>query len=250
MVKKAALFKKSNGALRGGTFFAGGQDMRRFKNVIATVVVLAAFLFLGQQVTRAFVPEEAAKKAASLQTAVFAGGCFWCMEAEFDQKEGVASVQSGFMGGAAENATYYDVATGETGHIEVVEIKFDPAVVTYEELLKIFWENVDPTDAEGQFCDKGSQYAAGIFYFDDAQKAAAEKSLRAVEEKLGQKVVTFIREALVFYPADEYHQEYYKKNALQYALYKKGCGREKRLEEIWSALKEPAAETPLEKPAE
>lgn len=225
--------------------------MKRIKITITAIALLAAFLLLGLQASRAFVPEEAAKKAARIETAVFAGGCFWCMEAEFDQTAGVTGVLSGFMGGAAENAKYYDVASGETGHVEVVEVKFDPAVVSYDDLLKIFWSNVDPTDAEGQFCDKGSQYAAGIFYFGDAQKEAAEKSLQAVEEKLGQKVVTFIREALVFYPAEEYHQEYYKKNALQYSLYKKGCGREKRLEEIWGDTNAPAAdETPAEKPAE
>jgi len=203
------------------------------KNMIAAVLALAAFLFFGSQMTRAFVPEDGVREAAAPQTAVFAGGCFWCMEAEFDQKEGVIAVQSGFMGGTAATATYRDVATGKTGHIEVVEIKFDPAVAAYEDLLKIFWENVDPTDAEGQFCDKGSQYAAGIFYFGDGQKAAAEKSLQAAERKLGRTVAAFIRPARVFYPADAYHQEYYKKNALQYALYKKGCGREKRLKEIW-----------------
>lgn len=229
--------------------------MKRAKILITALVLLSAFLVLGQQAGRAFVPAEAATKAAGIETAVFAGGCFWCMEAEFDQTKGVTDVLSGFMGGAAENAKYYDVASGETGHIEVVEVKFDPAVVSYADLLKIFWSNVDPTDAEGQFCDKGSQYAAGIFYFDDKQKEAAEKSLQAVEEKLGQKVVTFIREALVFYPAEEYHQEYYKKNKLQYTLYKKGCGRAKRLEEVWGEKNTPAespaaGEQPAEKSAE
>jgi len=225
--------------------------MKRATILVTATMMLAAFLLFAQHTGRAFVPEEAAQKTAPLQTAVFAGGCFWCMEAEFDQRAGVAEVQSGFMGGASENAKYYDVATGETGHIEVVEIKFDPAVVSYADLLKIFWENVDPTDAAGQFCDKGSQYAAGIFYFNDAQKEAAEKSLQAVEGKLGRKVVTFIREAMVFYPADDYHQEYYKKNALQYKLYKKGCGREKRLEDIWGEKDASAAEEqPVENPAE
>lgn len=231
--------------------------MQRVKILFTAIALIAAFLILGIQAGRAFVPEEAAEKATRTETAVFAGGCFWCMEAEFDQTSGVTDVMSGFMGGAAENAKYYDVASGETGHIEVVEVKFDPAVVSYEDLLKIFWSNVDPTDAEGQFCDKGSQYAAGIFYFGDKQKEAAEKSLQTVEEKLGQKVVAFIREAMPFYPAEEYHQEYYKKNALQYMLYKKGCGREKRLEEVWgdndkdAPAEQPAAEEqPAEKPAE
>lgn len=223
--------------------------MKRAKIMFTALVLLAAFLGFSQ-VSRALVADAVEQKPqVATQTAVFAGGCFWCMEAEFDQTKGVTDVLSGFMGGAAENAKYYDVASGETGHVEVVEVKFDPAVVTYEDLLKIFWSNVDPTDAEGQFCDKGSQYAAGIFYFGDAQKEAAEKSLQVIEEKIGQKVVTFIREALVFYPAEEYHQEYYKKNKLQYTLYKKGCGRAKRLEEVWGEKDAPAAQ-PAETSAE
>ena len=111
--------------------------------------------------------------AVEIKTAVFAGGCFWCVEAEFDQKEGVIDVSSGYMGGAVENATYFQVSSGETGHIEVVQVKYNPQIISYEDLLKIFWRNVDPTDPAGQFCDKGSQYAAGIFYFDEKQKKAA-----------------------------------------------------------------------------
>lgn len=214
--------------------------MKRINVFLVAIMVAAAFLMSGKN-TRAFMPEQ----AASLETAVFAGGCFWCMEAEFDQKEGVTDVLSGYMGGAAQDASYYKVSSGDTGHIEVVQVKFNPAMVSYEALLETFWENVDPTDAEGQFCDKGSQYTAGIFYFSDAQKEAAQKSIAAVEQKLGRSVATFLREALVFYPAEESHQEYYKKNAVSYGLYKKGCGRTKRLKEVWGE-KEAAPEKPAE----
>lgn len=171
--------------------------------------------------------------AVEIKTAVFAGGCFWCVEAEFDQKDGVIDVSSGYMGGSVENATYFQVSSGETGHIEVVQVKYNPQIISYEDLLKIFWRNVDPTDPAGQFCDKGSQYAAGIFYFDAHQKKVAEKSIEDIEKKMEVKVATFLREAMPFYPAEEYHQEYYKKNELAYRLYKNGCGRQDRLDAFW-----------------
>lgn len=171
--------------------------------------------------------------AAEPARAVFAGGCFWCMESEFDSEKGVVSVTSGYMGGTAETATYKQVSTGRTDHIEVVEVVYDPAVVSYGRLLDIYWQNVDPFDAEGQFCDKGSQYAAGIFYFDDAQKETAGQSVRGVEEKLGAAVAVFLRPAMTFYAAEDYHQEYYKKNEAAYKAYRSGCGRDKKLQKIW-----------------
>lgn len=170
--------------------------------------------------------------------AVFAGGCFWCMHAEFEKLPGVGKVLSGYTGGTVDNPTYEQVSTGRTGHIEAVEITFDPSKVTYEQLLDIFWSNVDPLDADGQFCDKGSQYTAGIFYVDDVQKAAAEASIKKVEEKLNAKVASFLRPAKPFYEAEDYHQSYYQKNQLRYNLYKQGCGRNERLEKIWGKLKE------------
>ncbi len=176
-------------------------------------------------------------RAAETERAVFAGGCFWCMESEFDSEKGVISVTSGYTGGSAQTATYKQVSTGTTGHVEAVEVVFDPAVVSYSRLLTIFWRNVDPLDAEGQFCDKGSQYAAGIFYLDDAQKTAAEQSLADAEKKLGQKVATFLRPAMAFYPAEDYHQEYYKKNSVAYKTYRYGCGRDRQLERIWGDQK-------------
>ncbi len=170
--------------------------------------------------------------AGEPQKAIFAGGCFWCMHAEFEGHKGVTKVVSGYTGGTVQHPTYEQVSSGTTGHVEAIEVMFDPRIVTYEQLLEIFWSNVDPTDKDGQFCDKGSQYHAGIFYFDAAQKAAAEASAQKMEKRLGQKLATFIRPAQTFYEAEDYHQSYYKKNALRYKLYKSGCGRDEKLKEF------------------
>jgi methionine-S-sulfoxide reductase len=167
------------------------------------------------------------------ETAIFAGGCFWCLHAAFEQLDGVTKVVSGYTGGHVPNPSYEQVSGGATGHVEAIEVVYDPARVPYTQLLKYFWENVDPTDPTGQFCDKGSEYLAGIFYNDDAQRAAAEKSVTEAEKILGQKVATFLRPAEPFYEAEEYHQSYYKKNELRYQLYKMGCGRDKTLAKVW-----------------
>ncbi|MDP2206057.1 MAG: peptide-methionine (S)-S-oxide reductase MsrA [Alphaproteobacteria bacterium] len=200
--------------------------MRRFLYAFLALLPLLAVSF-------PVYAEERAGGAAATARAVFAGGCFWCMESEFDSQKGVLKVTSGYMGGSAETATYKQVSTGRTGHIEVVEVVYDSAQVSYDTLLEIFWRNVDPFDAEGQFCDKGSQYAAGIFFDGDAQKAAAEASVAATGKKLGAEVATFLRAATAFYAAEDYHQEYYKKNAFAYKSYRMGCGRDRRLEKIW-----------------
>jgi peptide-methionine (S)-S-oxide reductase len=171
--------------------------------------------------------------SAKADTAIFAGGCFWCMHAAFAQLDGVLSVESGYTGGHVKNPTYEQVSGGNTGHVEAIEVQYDPAKVSYGKLLEWFWDNVDPTDPKGQFCDKGSQYAAGIFYTTPEQKAEAEKSLASVEKKLGAKVATFIRGAEKFYAAEDYHQDYYKKNELRYKLYKAGCGRDETLKKVW-----------------
>lgn len=168
---------------------------------------------------------------AAESKAIFAGGCFWCMESEFEELDGVSSVVSGYIGGTVENPTYQQVSAGTTGHVEAVEISYDPAKVSYEKLLGIFWDNIDPTDAEGQFCDKGSQYLAGIFVTDDTQKALAEASKTKAEKRYGE-VATFIRPAEHFWPAEDYHQGYHEKNALRYKLYRNGCGRDARLDEL------------------
>jgi len=165
--------------------------------------------------------------------ATFAGGCFWCMESEFEGLDGVSGVTSGYAGPKTDKPpTYEDVGTGESGYLEAVSVTYDPAKTTYEDLLVIFWDNVDPFDPDGQFCDQGSQYAAAIFVNNDAEEKLARESLAVVEKKHGKEVATEIKRFEAFYPAEEYHQDYYKTNALRYKNYRKGCGRDARLEEL------------------
>ncbi|MDX1975240.1 MAG: peptide-methionine (S)-S-oxide reductase MsrA [Rickettsiales bacterium] len=167
------------------------------------------------------------------ERAIFAGGCFWCTEAEFQGTPGVVSVTSGYIGGQVENPTYEQVSSGHTGHAEAIEVVYDPAVVTYEKLLDIYWGNIDPTDAGGQFYDRGSQYRTEIFYTSEEQRRAAELSRDAKQKKLGLAIATAITKAAIFYPAEEYHQDYYKKNPLRYNAYKTGSGREEKLKTLW-----------------
>jgi methionine-S-sulfoxide reductase len=168
--------------------------------------------------------------------ATFAGGCFWCMEPPYDKLEGVISTTSGYAGGHVENPTYKQVSAGVTGHTEVVQIVYDPQKVGYEELLDVFWRNVDPLDSGGQFCDRGEQYRTAIFYHDEQQRSLAELSKSALERsgRLSRSIVTEIV-ALNgnFYPAEEYHQDYYMKNPLRYKYYRIACGRDRRLEQLW-----------------
>ncbi|HEX6768678.1 MAG TPA: peptide-methionine (S)-S-oxide reductase MsrA [Candidatus Binatia bacterium] len=181
----------------------------------------------------------AAPTPGSAQTAkaTFAGGCFWCMEPPFDELNGVLSTTSGYIGGKTKNPTYEQVSTGSTGHTEALQIVYDPKKITYDKLLEVFWRNIDPLAADGQFCDLGSQYRSGIFYHDANQKSAAEKSKKAVQARFKQPVATEITAATDFYPAEDYHQDYYKKNPVRYKLYSHGCGRAQRLEEVWGAVK-------------
>jgi len=169
--------------------------------------------------------------------AVFAGGCFWCMEPPFDKLDGVSSTVSGYTGGHVKNPDYKSVSRGRTGHYEVIEITYDPEKVSYEQLLDVFWRNIDPLDDKGQFCDKGSQYLSGIFVADEAQRAAATKSLNQLDASgvLPGSVVTEILDLGVFYPAEAYHQDYYLKNPLRYKFYRNGCGRDKRLQQLWGS---------------
>jgi peptide-methionine (S)-S-oxide reductase len=168
-------------------------------------------------------------------TAVFAGGCFWCEETAFEGLPGVFSVVSGYTGGQKKNPTYEEVSAGSTGHAESVEVTYDPSQISYEKLLEVFWRNVDPTQANGQFCDHGTQYRSAIFYKDEAQRKAAEESKRRVEEipRFKGKIVTQIVAASTFYPAEEYHQDFYKKSPVRYQSYRQGCGRDARLKELW-----------------
>jgi peptide-methionine (S)-S-oxide reductase len=168
-------------------------------------------------------------------TAIFAGGCFWCMEPPFDKTEGVISTTSGYIGGTLDNPTYEQVSAGGTGHAEAVKIVYDPSKVRYDELLHLFWRNVDPLPKDAQFCDTGHQYRSAIFYLDDEQKKLAEESKQELEKsgRFSQPVVTEIAKAGPFYPAEKYHQDYYLKNPNRYAFYRWNCGRDQRLEQLW-----------------
>ena len=167
--------------------------------------------------------------------ATFAGGCFWCMEPPFDKLEGVISTTSGYTGGHKKNPTYKEVSSGGTGHAEAVQVIYDPDKVSYQKLLEVFWHNIDPTTPNRQFCDHGNQYRSEIFYHNDEQKTLAEDSRAELEQNkpFKQKIVTKITAASEFYPAEEYHQDYYMKNPIRYKYYRFGCGRDKRLEQLW-----------------
>jgi methionine-S-sulfoxide reductase len=168
------------------------------------------------------------------QKAYFAGGCFWCMEESFEKVEGVISVISGYSGGHLKNPTYADVVYTDSGHVEAVEITYDPKIITYEKLLNIFWKNIDPFDAKGQFCDKGKSYRSVIFFHDKKQKTLIEDSYKKNEEIFKKKIVTLTWKFDIFYPAETFHQDYYEKNFIRYLMYKKGCQREETLKEIWN----------------
>ncbi len=165
--------------------------------------------------------------------ATFAGGCFWCMEGPFEKLPGVLSVTSGYTGGQTPRPTYEQVGSGTTGHAEAVQVVFDRQRVTYEQLLEVYWRNVDPLSANGQFCDRGSQYRAAVFFHDEAQRRAAEASKTRVQQRFLEKVVTDVVPASTFYPAEEYHQDYYRRNPERYQRYRTGCGRDRRLRELW-----------------
>jgi peptide-methionine (S)-S-oxide reductase len=168
-----------------------------------------------------------------LATATFAAGCFWCVEEAFDKIEGVVSTTSGYTGGRTPNPTYDQVSSGGTGHTEAVEVKYDPSRITYEQLLSVFWHNVDAVDRGGQFCDRGNQYRSAIFYHSEEQQRLAEASKRLAAEQLNQSIATEIVEAGPFYAAEDYHQDYHDKNPVRYKFYKWSCGREQRLDRLW-----------------
>ena len=175
----------------------------------------------------------ATQDASKLATATFAGGCFWCMEKPFDELDGVASTISGYTDGELVDPTYKQVSAGNTGHTEAIQIMYDPAKVSYAKLLDVFWHNVDPLTSDRQFCDGGNQYRSGIYYHDEQQHDLAEQSKQKVAEKFGQSIATELDAASEFYPAEEYHQNYYLKNPIRYKYYRTGCGRDKRLKELW-----------------
>ena len=172
--------------------------------------------------------------SAQKDKAYFAGGCFWCVEESFEKLKGVEEVISGYSGGITENPTYKEVTYGNTGHFEVVEIIYDKKVISFDELLKNFWVNIDPFDAYGQFCDKGYSYRSVAFYQNDEEKKLIEKDIKDLQNKFNKKVVTYIRNFEKFYKAEEYHQDFYKIKLERYLRYKKACGREELLKRIWS----------------
>jgi peptide-methionine (S)-S-oxide reductase len=177
--------------------------------------------------------------AQKTEKAIFAAGCFWCAEEAFEKVPGVLSAVSGYVGGTVKNPTYEQVSSGRTGHAEAVEVTFDPAQVSYEKLLDVFWVNHDPTVTNRQFCDSGSQYRPAIFTLNEDQKRLAEASKATWEKRkpFSQPILTQIAPAGQFWPAEEYHQDYYKKNPLQYRFYVAGCGRYARLDSLWGELR-------------
>ena len=196
----------------------------------AMALLLAAACQVGQ-------PARAAGEPSA--TAIFAGGCFWCMESDFDKVPGVLSTTSGYTGGSLANPSYEQVSAGGTGHLEAVLVRFDPAQTSYAKLLDAYWPNIDPLTATGQFCDTGSQYRSAIFYADAEQRRLAEDSKAKLQAsgRFAKPVVTEILAAGAFYPAEEYHQNYYKKNPLRYRFYRTTCGRDARLAELWGEHK-------------
>jgi len=202
------------------------------------IALAALLLIIGGYVIMTSTKQSAAGMQVpdAIETATFAGGCFWCMEAAFQTLEGVVSVTSGYTGGTVENPSYKEVSTGSTGHYEAVRVEYDPSKISYVELLDFYWKHIDPTDSSGQFADKGSQYRTAIFYHNESQKQLAEESKKALEEsgRFDKPIATEILPAEVFYPAEEYHQDYYQKNAIQCNIYKRLSGREARLQDLWS----------------
>lgn len=209
------------------------KALRIFPNRIVwqmiCLLLMAGLLFSG-----AALAGETKAMTGKTATATFAGGCFWCMEPPYDKLEGVISTTSGYTGGHKENPTYEEVSSGSTGHAEAVQIVYDPSKISYAQLLEVFWKNIDPTAKDAQFCDHGNQYRSAIFYHDDEQRRLAEESKEAlIKSKKFPNVHTEIVALSKFYPAEDYHQDYYQKNPIRYKFYRFSCGRDNRLRELW-----------------
>jgi peptide-methionine (S)-S-oxide reductase len=200
-------------------------------------LAFAAATALGSALAQAPTPPPKSMAGPRVAVATFAGGCFWCMEPPFDRLDGVVSTISGYTGGTVQNPSYEQVSGGRTGHTEAVQVTYDPSRISYERLLEVFWLNIDPTVKDRQFCDIGSQYRAAIFVHGAEQRRLAEASKAALERDRPFKgaIVTEIADAGAFYPAEEYHQDYYRKNPVRYRYYRTGCGRDARLKELWGA---------------
>ncbi len=205
------------------------------RHLTGMFIVLLALAACGGPVERGLDRDVSAAELVQAETAIFAAGCFWCVEEAFDPVPGVIDTESGFIGGHVSDPSYRQVVAGGTGHAEAVRVRFDPEQVTYDALLAVFWRNVDPTDAGGQFCDRGSAYRSGIFYLSDdqARRARASKEALEADPAAPSPIVTEITAATTFYPAEAYHQGYYLRNPIRYAYYKRACGRAARLEQLW-----------------
>ena len=204
---------------------------------IAFLSIIFNFLFLIQNPTTAGELKVSIGNSESLSNykkAYFAGGCFWCMEETFDKFDGIIKSISGYSGGHLKNPTYKDVIYKDTGHVETIEITYDPKKISYNKLLDIFWKNIDPFDKNGQFCDKGKSYRSVIFFENDQQERIIKKSILNIEKKFDAKIVTLLWKFEMFYKAEDYHQDYYQKNFLRYLTYKKACQREETLKKIWN----------------
>jgi peptide methionine sulfoxide reductase msrA/msrB len=224
--------------------------------ILTLLVIPLFFLAMGCQRTDAVqqkMGETMMKEEMNLSKATFAGGCFWCTEADFEKLPGVVKVISAYAGGQKENPTYQEVSSGTTGYVEAVQVYYDPAKLTYEELLEYFWRHIDPTDPGGQFVDRGSQYRSVIFYHDEEQKRLAEKSKEALENsgRFNKPIVTEIAKFTTFYEAEAYHQDYYKKNPLRYKFYRYHSGRDRFIEKAWGKdlmMMKPQEKTTFSKP--
>ena len=208
--------------------------------LLRSITLLMAGLLAACEPSAAQAPQPApssdnAGTASDGGVAVFAGGCFWCTEADFDKLPGVLETTSGYIGGHIDNPSYEQVSAGTSGHIEAVQVRFDPSQTSYAKLLEAFWPTIDPVTPNAQFCDRGPQYRSAIFYANAEEQAQAEASRDALQAsgKLPGPVVTEVLPATRFYPAEDYHQDYYQRNPLRYAYYRNGCGRDKRLEQLW-----------------
>jgi len=199
------------------------------KKLLGTLLVLLSY--------HALAGTDTTSQATSQHHAIatFAGGCFWCMEPPFDKLKGVISTTSGYMGGHVDQPTYQQVARGSSGHAEVLQVVYDASIINYETLLNTFWRNIDPTDSDGQFCDRGSQYRTEVFYHNAEQRDLAQQSKAELRNKKSFKedIITDITTASRFYPAEQYHQDYYQKNPIRYKYYRYSCGRDNRLEALW-----------------
>ncbi|MCG8532172.1 MAG: peptide-methionine (S)-S-oxide reductase MsrA, partial [Desulfovibrionales bacterium] len=214
-------------------------------------IALGAHAFAQAPATKEAPMKIAAKTNNGMEIATFAGGCFWCVESDFEKVPGVKKVISGYSGGFKENPSYKEVSSGLTGHTEVVQVHFDPKTVSYETLLDVFWKHIDPTDANGQFVDRGNQYRSEIFYHTSRQQwmAKASKKALAASGVFKKPIVTPITKFKVFYPAEEYHQDYYKKNPIRYRYYRWGSGRDQFLKKIWKDMSQDDNSPALVSPA-